>query len=786
MIRSLALWIALIVCLCFNLLVSSACSTNNVIEVDFLQSADLTTNVLGPHVIKFDEPNNRIIVAGVNSSAVGIIEGKTYAVETIPLASRLPRRFHLLSVAVHQRTGKIYLAADHKLVIVNPRAGMSRTIALKADYETVAVDQRNETAVLVARQSGELAKVTSADSQAYYLKWGEPLAQLPWKAATPPPPIRTVFTNSHTNEIYIVDGSQPAIVVINALTLQILRRRLLPVPAYPRWHLAGFDSLNSWIYFVLEDENRVARQVLRISASGTADEVVELPPQSREPQGVSAALHRQEVYIPYDNHPYIHVVGFNALAPIDSIPVPKFGMDASVVDAQNNRLLVTNWAEATLYLIDLEQRQLIYTVPHFPIYPHTNHLAFNSTTGDLFVPSGATVVNGTFGASLTLFNVNRNEFKRILTGWGPVSLAACPNSDDYFVFSSDQPFARVKPDGRVSWHELPYAYAHEACFSEFEKWTYVAFGPHSSMWPSFYIGATRNGIFALNEHSEVVSTIITDRLAQKIIFDNQGNLWALQNTWGNEKPFVACFPREKRRWRRIFLPDQVENECAFRLLAADPELPQIYIGRTGNLSHERGRLFIVHQETFEIKATVPLGITPTGISIRPQTNQIFISNFDSDSVSVIERTNFKSKMIACGHKPLAIQTNSTTGTTFVVNHLGRSLSVLGKKNGQILLPADALPNNFLVDSARNLVYVTAHNSGEFRVYQIEPVDKKVTTVFKKRFPYGDVSFDQSTTAFSVRGQWADAIFKITALELDKNDRLWITDFLAGKLWILER
>jgi hypothetical protein len=38
----------------------------------------------------------------------------------------------------------------------------------------------------------------------------------------------------------------------------------------------------------------------------------------------------------------------------------------------------------------------------------------------------------------------------------------------------------------------------------------------------------------------------------------------------------------------------------------------------------------------------------------------------------------------------------------------------------------------------------------------------------------------------VRGQFGDALFEITRGKTDADGRLWITDFLSGKLFILIR
>ncbi|UCE17685.1 MAG: hypothetical protein JSV84_12480 [Gemmatimonadota bacterium] len=53
------------------------------------------------------------------------------------------------------------------------------------------------------------------------------------------------------------------------------------------------------------------------------------------------------------------------------------------------------------------------------------------------------------------------------------------------------------------------------------------------------------------------------------------------------------------------------------------------------------------------------------------------------------------------------------------------------------------------------------------------------------YTYGDTIFDSGNVSFYVRGQYGDAVFFITQGQVDSEGRLWITDFLSGKLFLIE-
>ncbi|MBN1348813.1 hypothetical protein JXJ21_05340 [candidate division KSB1 bacterium] len=758
--------------------------TNSIIEVDFLQQSGLQANALAPHVVRVDPVRNRVIAACTNSSALAVYESNTDQVKAIPIGSRMPRRLHFLGVTVDSKSGWIYLAGEEKLIGVNPDKAQYQVTALPADFETVAVDARNGAAFLVGRTTGELAIVIPGARQPELLSWGDPAESLPWAAASPPPPVRNIVVDAALNKVFIVDGTVPQLISVDLEARSISGKRRLPLENFPRWHFAGFDTVNHWLYFALEDAARNARQALRIDLKDSNDVLVDLPPGSREPVGVSCSIKRQEIYIPYDNHKHLHRVHFSPSIQVDSIATPAFGMDASAIDAANDLLYVTSWHTAELYIIDLATGKIIRTIPDFPIYPHTNHFVYNPADGRLYIPTGAAVVNGTFGASLTVFDSNQNEFSVILTGWGPVSLIQKPNSDTFYVFSSDRQFAEVTPDGKLRSHWLPYPYAHDAVHSHDKQQVYVAYGPHSSMYPSIYIASTRNGIFSLGENPLKVKDRLTDRLAQGICVDPLGQLWALQNTWGTEHPFISVFPPGQNKWQRVFFPEKVDNECIFRLLACDPIAARVYVGRVGDRADEPGMLHAIDIKTHQIVQSLPLGITPTDICVLPEKNKIAVTNFDSDSVTIINGESFQIEMKPAGRKPIAVAAHRRSGEIYVVSHLDNGLVIFGKREKRIKLPGTGLPNNIFVDELRHKVYITTHDPARFCILKYEPDNERIQRIFEYDYPYGEVTFDQSNSAFAERAQWGDAIFRLTSMAMDDQRRLWVTDYLAGKLWII--
>jgi hypothetical protein len=143
------------------------------------------------------------------------------------------------------------------------------------------------------------------------------------------------------------------------------------------------------------------------------------------------------------------------------------------------------------------------------------------------------------------------------------------------------------------------------------------------------------------------------------------------------------------------------------------------------------------------------------VVVDPKTGAIFLAA--EKKLVIVEPQSRSSQAIDLPHDFASLAVDRQTGEIFVVNHLGRSICIWG----------------------------AAHAKDSFELFEISPETGKVKTLFKQKFPYGEITFDQANSAFGERAQWADAIFRLTDLRQDAKGRLWMSDYLSGNVWILE-
>jgi len=127
-------------------------------------------------------------------------------------------------------------------------------------------------------------------------------------------------------------------------------------------------------------------------------------PEFTKAAGINYNPNCDEIYVPYDNYPTVHVVDFRNNGKVSEIKLPAFGNDACAIDYKNDILYIASWAHGEVDIVDLKTRRLIKRVPGLEILPHMFNIDFNPFNNLLYIPKGATAVNGSFGAALSVFN----------------------------------------------------------------------------------------------------------------------------------------------------------------------------------------------------------------------------------------------------------------------------------------------------------------------------------------------------------------------------------------------
>jgi DNA-binding beta-propeller fold protein YncE len=779
-----ALFFLIIFILCFSPIHGN--SDYHVKTVDFLAQLNLKVNAAGPLLVKTDIPRNRIILVNTNTSSVSLIDGNNYSVTNIPIKTRIPQYLKMAAMTIDQSSGNIYIIGNKSLHIVFPDKQTAVTIDTNEQYEMVTVNEKNGDAFLVGRESKYLAMIPFNSKKINPIPWVDKVEKMINLNQTPPPPIRKVVCDNSLQQIIAIDGYTSSLYLFSAQSGKLLKKRKLAVKGGTRWHMAGYNQNTHHFYTVIETTERFVNEAIKIDVRRGKDKVAALPGLT-EAVGVNYNPQQDEVYIPYDNHPTVHLVDFKNNGHVEEIKIPNFGNDASSIDEKNHRLYVATWGYGEVNVIDLETRKLLKRIPDTGIIPHMFNMTFNPHTGKLIIPIGASAVNGSFGAALTVLDPETEKKSKIYTGWAPVTLMEMKSKDGFLVFNSEDQAAEVLANGSVKIHPLPCQYINNAIASPSGN-IYVSYGPHQTYWPVVYIWAAKNGIFSINFNTTTNSMSFYDRriprMAHQMVLDKNGAFYALQNNWGGEKQFLISFPDEIRvpnlPQMRVELDDTVVRETTQRILKYDKKTHWLYIARVGETDEEPGILQIFDLESKKVLLKYPTGFTPTDLVFN--LHSISIANFDSNTIAVVNKDDFSVQKIKTGKKPFKLA--QLNNTLYCINHNDNSLQAI-KDQEEIKtypLPYPGNPGN-LFSTGKNLI-ITSHTTEALHILSFHPDKKSFQLIHKEVYPYGETTVDTNNSAFYLRGQFADGIFEINQIKQDKKGRLWITDYLSGKLFII--
>jgi DNA-binding beta-propeller fold protein YncE len=679
-----------------------------------------------------------------------------------------------------RKTGEVYLIGVRCFSITSPDAKTSKTIPTGVQFESIAVDEATGNVFIAGRESKELGFYAARSGKLTLLPWLSSREDLINLNATPPPPIRRVVAAPETGWIIAVDGYTSSFFLFDGRTGKLVNSRQLDLTSGGRWHLAGYDEATHCLYLVVETNDRRVIEAAKVDILTGDGTVVKLP-QFTEGVGIVYNQARDEIYIPYDNHPSIHVVDFKESGKITEIKIPAYGNDASALDVKNGLLYIGSWAQGEVDVVDVAGRKLLKRIVGLGIIPHMFAIAYNPNNNLLYYPKGATAVNGTFGAAITALDPVKEETKKIRTGWAPIDLVEVPSRGSFFVFNSEDQLAEVHESGAFETHPLPFDYPVEAVLNP-EGNVYLSYGPHQSYWPTVYIWGAKNGILGIDARSLSFYDRRIPRQAHKMVFDRAGTLYFTQNIWGREEQMLGTLGDEVRLFEigtRITVPDTIERETTQRILRYDPGKNLLYLVRVAERDENPSVLHIIDPQTKRDVRRIEVGRTAADCTF--DTERIYVANFDSRSVSVIDRETFAAFEIPTEEEPLKLC--SLNGVVYVINHAGRSVQEVHERGRVFRIPFEGLPDN--VFAWNGTLIITSHDAGALRIIQLDPATGAFTLLERHAYPYGDTRFDSGNVSFYLRAQFGDAVFSLTNGETGTDGRLWITDFLAGKLFILK-
>lgn len=760
----------------FLLLATAAFAEYDVKTVSFFDGV----NAVGPVVVKTDAAHNRIISANALSSSVSVIDGQTDKVTNIPIGGRALQHLKAESMTINRITGEVCLIGTKCLFIINPESGDVKKFDTDVQFESVAIDDKSGNVFIAGRESKELVMYSAESGELEKIDWLDDSEKLLNMNQTPPPPIRRVVAANELRQIVAMDGNNSMIYIFDALSGEMKESFKVDLSSGGRWHFAGYDENKHQLFLATETSKRKIDQAALIDPINEKHSIVKMPEGFSEPVGISYNPKLGEMYIAYDNQPSVHVIDFAQKAEITEIAIPAFGNDAVVMDVENDMLYIGSWAEGEVEVVDLKKRKFVKKITGLGIIPHMFAMAFNPNNGFIYFPIGATAVNGCFGASLTKLDPKTEEYGKVYLGWAPIDLIELEKRKSFLVFNNEDQFAEVNYDGSYKIHQLPYDQPITACYGP-DNNVYLSYGAHQSYWPTVYIWGAKNGVLKIDSETLDFYDRRIPAQAMQMALGKDGTLYLESNNWGRREQFISILKDGVRKHEigdRIQLGDTVQRETTQRIMKYDEAVNKLYLCRVSEKDNEAGILQIINLDSNKVEKTISVGIDPTDLTFDDK--NIYVTNFHSDFVSIVRKKDYvySDKEITKG----MLKIIENKGKIYAIGHLDNTLYEI--KNGNVYrMSVEAMPDGLFVWDGK--IVITAHNPKELLVHEFNPETNALKTVFKYSYPYGETSFDTYNSAFYLTGQFGDAIYDLCRAKESSNGKLWLTDFLSGKLFIIK-
>jgi len=748
----------------------------------------LKLNSAGPMLILTNEYNDQVFVAHTLTSTISIIEGKSDNITNIPIASRALQHLRKESFTYNKNQNKLYLIGYKSLNIIDLISKKSDVIWTDVQFESLTVDDKSGNIFLTSRETGNIGFYNNYTKTFSTVKWLDIEQKIENLNQTPPPAIRKIIAlNDIKQTIIAIDGFTSSLTLFYAEDAHIIKTRKIALQNPDgRWHLAGINKNLKKIYLVTESKQRKVLQAGAIDIFDENDEIINLPDGFTEPVGIIYNFIRNETYITYDNNPSLHIVDFNK-NDIVEVALPSYGNDGIALDEMSNTLYIASWAFGEIEIIDLQSRRMIKNIRNLGIIPHMFTLAYNKFNKCLYYPIGASAVNGTFGAAVTKLDIKTEITKKIYTGWAPIDIIEIPERNSFFIFNNEDQFVEVKYGGSFKNYTLPFDFPVTICRSP-ENNIYLSYGPHQSYWPTVYIWGAKNGILTINTKTLEYYDRRIPRQAMQMVLDKEGELYLEQNNWGSEPIFINKILDEIRYNdinKRIILNDSVTRENTRTIMKYDSSKDWIYLINQAENDDLNSKLYIIDAKTDkEIKS---IQVEKIPVALEFNNDYIYVANFSSNSVSMINKETFETFNIKVGKQPLRLL--KFKDKIFVLNYASKdimevNLPQINRSEFGYKIPFEIKPDNFFIWGDE--IIITGFDSNEIKVIAFNSQHKTFEEVLTKIYDYGQIDYDSGNASFYLKGVYGDLVQTITKGKVASNGDFWLVDFISGRLFIISK
>ncbi len=193
----------------------------------------------------------------------------------------------------------------------------------------------------------------------------------------------------------------------------------------------------------------------------------------------------------------------------------------------------------------------------------------------------------------------------------------------------------------------------------------------------------------------------------------------------------ACLPVSTANAQTAFITNQNSNTVSVINLATNTVSATITVGGspTGvSVRPDGSKVYVTNQSTStvsiinaatnSVSATIPVGSYPIGISVSPDGTKVYVANYGANTVSVINTaTNTVSATISVGSYPIGISVSPDGSKVYVANRGANTVSVINTATNTVTatITVGTNPYGVSVSPDGTMVYIANYNSNTVSV-----------------------------------------------------------------------
>lgn len=149
-------------------------------------------------------------------------------------------------------------------------------------------------------------------------------------------------------------------------------------------------------------------------------------------------------------------------------------------------------------------------------------------------------------------------------------------------------------------------------------------------------------------------------------------------------------------------------------ITVTPEQPAfVYVA-----NNESNNVSVINTATSQVVATIPVGMSPYGVSVSGDGSRVYVANFNSNTVSVINTaTNEVINTIRVGLLPVGVSVSRDGSRVYVANRGSNSVSVINAATNEVIatIGVGSAPIGISVSGDGSRIYVANANSNNVSV-----------------------------------------------------------------------